>query len=296
MKQLWWWLSSVMVVSMLAACGQQESASLADSASPAPASAKMAADRVLGGAAQSMTELSEPATAQPNAELKKYVALRHHLNVEVPAETMQASFEAAVQHCEALRCQILNASIQRATDYSPPYAQLSARIPPRNVAIFMAGLAKSGDIVQHGREAEDKTNQVVDTDARIKNLSDLRDRLRLMLTNKQAQFKDIIEVERELANTQSQLDSLASMRKLLALETELVAVNIDFSAKQGITQQGFFAPVALALADAGRVMMASLATLISFIASAIPWLLIGIPLLLLVRAGWLALRKKWSSR
>lgn len=296
MKQRWWILYSVIVVSMLAACGQQESASVADSASPAPASAKMAAERVLGGAAQSMTELSEPVAAQSGLDVKKYVALRHHLNVEVPAATMQASFEAAVQHCEALRCQILNASIQRATDYSPPYANLSARIPPRNVAIFMAGLAKSGEIVQHGREAEDKTNQVVDTEARIKNLTELRDRLRLMLNDKAAQFNDIIEVERELANTQSQLDSLASIRKLLALETELVAVNIDFTAKQGITEQGFFAPVAQALRDAGRVMMESLATLISFIASAIPWLLVGIPLLLLLRVCWLAVRKKLLNR
>ena len=68
-------------------------------------------------------------------------------------------------------------------------------------------------MIQHGRDIEDKTNQVVDTDARIKNLTSLRDRLRSMLDDKTAKFKDIIEVERELANTQSELDGLNSMRK-----------------------------------------------------------------------------------
>jgi hypothetical protein len=132
----------------------------------------------------------------------------------------------------------------------------------------------------------------VDTDARIKNLTELRDRLRTMLTDKSAKFKDIIDVERELANTQSQLDSMLSMRKILSQETDLVAVNIDFTASQGITEQGFFAPVARALKDAGRVMMESFGAVITFVMSAIPWLLIGIPILWLLRRYWTKIKTK----
>jgi hypothetical protein len=54
------------------------------------------------------------------------------------------------------------------------------------------------------------------------------------------------------------------MRKILSLETDLVAVNIDFTAKQGITEQGFFAPVLSAFKNAGRVMMESFAGVITF--------------------------------
>ena len=147
--------------------------------------------------------------------------------------------------------------------------------------------------MQHGRDSEDKTNQVVDADARIKNLTELRDRLRVMLTDKSAKFKDLIEVETQLANTQSELDSFTSMRKVLSLETDLVAVNIDFTAAQGITEQGFFAPVARALKDAGHVMMESFGSVITFVMSAIPWLLIGIPLILLVRKFWQKLKAKF---
>ncbi|OYY99235.1 MAG: hypothetical protein B7Y32_06275, partial [Methylophilales bacterium 16-45-7] len=166
------------------------------------------------------------------------------------------------------------------------------RLPPRNVEVFLSGLAKSGEITQHARDAEDKTNQVMDADARIKNLTELRDRLRQMLSDKSAKFKDIIDVERELANTQSQLDSIVSIRKMLSLETDLVSVNINFSARQWITEQGFFSPVARAIKDAGRVMMESFAALITFIMSALPWLIIGIPLLMLINALW----KKFKSK
>ena len=277
---------------LLVACGQQQSASAPEMArAPAPM-AKMAADAMLGGAEQSLTEYSEPNTTQA----KKYIALRHHLNVELSATALQAGFEAAVKHCEALQCQILSANFNKETPYNPPSASLSARVPPRNVAVFLTGLAKSGDITQHGREAEDKTNQVVDADARIKNLTELRDRLRLMLNDKSAKFKDIIDVERELANTQSQLDSIVSVRKILSLETDLVAVNVDFSAKQGITEQGFFSPVARALKDAGRVMMESLAAVITFVMTALPWLLIGIPGLIIIGKVWKKLKAKWQAK
>ena len=286
------------IILAISACGKQGAPQYAPAAE-APAvtaapMAKMAADSAagnVGGAEQSLTEISEP-TAN-NSEPRKYIALRHHLQIETPAEQMQAAFDAAVAHCEALSCQMLSANYNKETPYSPPSASLSVRVPPRNVAIFLDGLAKSGEVMQHGRDSEDKTNQVVDADARIKNLTELRDRLRVMLTDKSAKFKDLIEVETQLANTQSELDSFTSMRKALSLETDLVAVNIDFTATQGITEQGFFAPVARALKSAGHVMMESFGSVITFVMSAIPWLLIGIPLILLVRKFWQKLKAKF---
>jgi hypothetical protein len=292
---------------LIAACGQQSDSSAPEAASsmaPAPmvpqarGMVKMSADIEQSGAEQSLTELSEPRLSESvngsgSSALKKYIALRHHLQIETSSEQMQASFDAALKHCEVLSCELLSANYNKETPYNPPSASLSARVPPRNVEIFLTGLAKNGEVLQHGRDSEDKTNQVVDTDARIKNLTELRDRLRLMLTDRSAKFKDIIEVERELSNTQSQLDAMLSMRKILSQETDLVAVNINFSAAQGITEQGFFAPVARALKDAGRVMMESFASVINFVMSAIPWLLIGIPVLWLMRKYWVSIKTKF---
>ena len=296
MKQFLWCL---LVAIFISGCGERAasdySAAPAPSQvhsgqAPAPARAKMAAESdAIGGAEQSLTEISEPA----NNAVKKYIALRHHLQIESPADKMQAAFDAAVKHCEALNCQLLSANFNKETPYNPPSASLSVRIPPRNVEIFLSGLAKNGDVMQHGRDSEDKTNQVLDADARIKNLTELRDRLRSMLTDKSAKFKDLIEVETQLANTQSELDSFTSIRKALALETDLVAVNIDFTASQGITEQGFFAPVARALKNASSVMMESFGAVITFVMSAIPWLLIGIPVLWLIRKYWVKIKTKF---
>lgn len=293
---------------LLVACGQQPNDSAAETASniarapaPEPMAAKMASDGI-GGAEQSLTEISEPDAApvgdtknNPGNDptLRKYIALRHNLTVEASAATMQASFDATLKYCEALNCQILSANFNKETPYNPPSASLSVRVPPRNVDVFLNGLAKHGEVIQHGRNAEDKTNQVVDADARIKNLTELRDRYRVMLTEKKAEFKDLVEIEKALSAAQAELDSIISYRKILSLETDLVAVDIQFTAAQGITEQGLFSPVARALKNASTVMMESFGGVITFVMSAIPWLLIGVPLLWLIRRYWVKIKAKF---
>ena len=270
----------VLLLTVVTACSQQNSDLVVSNVpTPSPQTAKIAAEstqeHIFNGAELSITEISEPA----DKIAKKYIALRHHLQIETSSRKMQASFDAATKHCQALDCQLLSANFNRETPYSSPSANLSFRVPPRNIAIFLNGLAKNNEVMQHGQTSEDKTSQVVDADARITNLTNLRDRLRLMLSDNTAKFKDIIEVERELANSQSQLDSFTSTRKLLSLEIDFVAVNIYFVAMQGISEQGFFAPIKQALKNAGAVMMQSFGAVITFVMFVIPWLLIVLPLI-----------------
>ena len=294
-------LLSLFVVFCLVACGERPASNnyAADTESVPTVAApstplnntKMAAESdVIGGAEQSLTEISEPT----KNTAKKYIALRHQLQIESPADKMQAVFDAAINHCKALNCQLESANYNKQTTYNPPSASISVRVPPRNVAIFLTGLAKNGDVIQHGRESEDKTIQVIDADARIKNLTELRDRLRIMMKDNTAKIKDLIEIEVQLANTQGELDSIKSIREALSFETDLVAVNINFTASQGITEQGTFAPVARAFKDAGSVLMESFGSVITFVFVAIPWLLIGIPVLWLIRRYWVKIKAKFK--
>jgi len=298
----WSKLFLIAAVSILVACGQHNdratesmpAASVAMKSAPAPDMARAKMADSTGGGEESLTEVSEPNAA--NSTVKRYIALRHALTVETEAEKMQAAFDATVAHCELLKCQILSANYNRETPYSPPSASLSVRVPPRSVEIFLSGLAKNAEVLQHRQENEDKTDAVIDAEARIKNLTEFRDSLRAMLTDKSAKFKDLIEVQRELVDTQSQLDTIQGVRKVLAQETELVSVNIDFTAKQGITEQGFFSPVAHALKEAGHVMMESLAAAITFFVTILPWLLFGIPMLILARKFWTKIKARWQSK
>lgn len=290
----------------ITACGKHDNVSSPAAEAPMPVNmvAPKMATREIAQAdtsevQDSLTEASEPLAN--NSPVKKYIALRHSLTVETKAEAMQATFDATLKQCEALNCQVLNASFNREThyqfgqeiQYTPPNASISLRIPPRSIAIFLTDLAKSSEILQHGQNVEDKTNQVIDAEARIKNLTEFRNNLRTMLSDKSAKFKDLIEVQRELVNTQSELDSIQGVRKVLALETEMVVVDINFTAAQGITETGFFAPVAQAIKNAGHVLMESIAHVITFIMAMLPWMLLAIPALVLARKLWMKIKGKY---
>lgn len=282
---------------VLASCGQHNEPAAEMMSAPIEASAPAPMGKMVagaGGGEESLTEVREPTNA--DAAVKRYIALRHTLTVETAADKMQAAFDATVANCQQLNCQILSANFNREMPYNPPSASLSVRMPPRSVEIFLSGLAKNSEITQHHRDSEDKTDAVIDAEARIKNLTEFRDSLRVMLTDKSAKFKDIIEVQRELVDTQSQLDTIQGVRKVLAQETELVAVTINFTAKQGIAEQGFFSPVSQALKDAGHVLMASIASVITFFVMVLPWLLFGIPMIILIRKVWSKIKSNRQAK
>jgi hypothetical protein len=131
--------------------------------------------------------------------------------------------------------------------------------------------------VEHTTQSADRTAEVVDTEAKLKNLTEFRDRLRVMLAKFPANIKDLVEVERELANVQSEIDSFSMTRKALANETEKVAIQITFRSKPSMTRTGVFAPIASACDESGSVFSESLGSLITFIFAVIPWLVLIIP-------------------
>ncbi|MDB5801854.1 MAG: hypothetical protein JWL63_2793 [Rhodocyclales bacterium] len=239
-------------------------------------------------AAASMAEHSAAAGAKKVSDKKvqRHIALRHQLVIETRNAALQSIFEEAVRRCEQLGCEVPSAGQRKGNEYEPPSASLTARIPPAALDAFLAGFGQDAEVVQHSRQSEDKTNAVIDTEARLRNLNDLRERLRTMLASHPGKIADVLEIQRELTQTQAELDSLNGIRKALADETEKIALSIDFRGRASMRERGFLRPVASAWNHAGETLMSSLASLITFIAAVLPWLVILVP-------GFVALRKLW---
>lgn len=136
---------------------------------------------------------------------------------------------------------------------------------------------------------------MIDVDAKIKNLIELRDRLRQLLASPGGSLKDAVEVERELSRVQSELDSFQMKRKVLANETEKTAVEITFRSRKSVAKTGTFSPIPAALRDAGGVLAYSIAVAITFVVAVIPWLIIFIPTFWLLIKGIRRLRRKRTT-
>lgn len=235
---------------------------------------------------------TEPGTDGAQASVRRYLAIRHDLQIETAPEGVADAWRQAEAACAAMGCEVLSSSLSGEDDPQRATAQLDARVPPDQVDAFLARVAQSGRVGRHSKTAEDKTGQVLDTEARIKNMSEFRDNLRRLMATPGATVKDLIEVERELVRVQSDLDSLASQRKALAQQTERVRVSLQFMARPSVLERGMWSPVKGAVLGAGHMLGHSVAGLITFLVAVLPWLLV----LLAAGAGVRALWRRRKAR
>ncbi len=205
--------------------------------------------------------------------MRRYVAVSHNLTVEASEDGLENSWESIRALCAKLDCELLESSVQKKTTDAPGSASIKLRIAPADLEKLFDKLGKSATIVQHSTESEDKTAAVIDTEAGMQNQTGYRDSLRTMLAKPSATFKDVLEVQRELVKVQSELDALATKRKVLAAETEKVLVQISFRQKQTFASRSFLSPISNALGNAGITLGESLAALITIIMVLVPWLL-----------------------
>jgi hypothetical protein len=232
------------------------------------------------------------ANTASTAPVRRYLELRHELQIQTATDGVEAAWRSANEACAAADCEVLAASLQRDDERRPARATLAARVPPQHLDAFLARLGELGTIGRHDKTTEDRTEEVVDTEARIANMATFRDHLRTLMASPGAKLKDLIEVERELVRVQSELDSLAARRKALANQTDKVHVSLSFVARATVLEAGMWSPVHEALLGAGHTLSYSVSMLISLVVALAPWALLLAAVGLGMRVAW----RRWKRR
>lgn len=275
----------------LAGCSERAGFKAAPAEAPAAESgaavAPAPAGRMMAGAPAQQAEPAADAQA-PQGE-GRHIAYTHRYAIEAERAKLRAVVDAHIARCKQLDCVVINQSFEEENDNAAPRAVLMVRVARKDTAKFTEAL-KSGDgrVLRQSTQAEDKTLQVVDIEARIANLTQLRDRLRKLMADPKAGIKEAVEIERQLAQTQGELDSLQAQRRFLAQQTERELFEIGYQARRSAVEQSMLAPVKDALLGFGGVAMHSLAALIQFVAASLVWIA-------LLAVLWLVIRR-WRRR
>jgi hypothetical protein len=183
------------------------------------------------------------------------VAVRHDPRRRHRCRTRsRRRWKAAEAACPRGRLRAAGFHVARDDERAPAPPSSTPACRRRRSTPFLERLGGLGAIGRHATAAEDKTAEVVDVEARLKNMAEFRDNLRKLMATPGARLKDLIEVERELTRVQSELDSLATRRKVLANETEKVRVTVAFSARPAVLEAGMWLPVKSAVLRAGHVL------------------------------------------
>lgn len=206
----------------------------------------------------------------------RFVAIRHKLEIIAPGSVLPKSLDAVVAFCSSIQCEVLSSNISGTAADAMPSGSVSMRVAPQDLSKLLDFAAKQGKVSQHSTETEDKTAAVIDVEAKLKNQTEFRDSLRKMLVKPGVSVADLLQIQEKLAEAQAELDSEATQRKILANETEKVAVEIAFRSEVHSTR-GAFAAVGDAFGEFGSVLADSLAALITAVAAIIPWLIVIVP-------------------
>ena len=103
---------------------------------------------------------------------------------------------------------------------------IKARVPPQALDTALGEISELGKVTHRSVSARDVTETMIDLDARISNLTALRDRLQGLL-QRAGKISEVIEIEKELVRVQTQLDSLEGQRRSLAGRVDYSMLDIE---------------------------------------------------------------------
>jgi hypothetical protein len=217
------------------------------------------------------------------------LATTRHVEMEVAAGAIASLFNATQAACDAdtaSQCVVLQSGLSNGQHNTG--ANLVLRAAPAGIARVMATLRVNGGLVSESAESQDLAAPIVDTERQLAMAREYRDSLLALRAKGSTDIKTMMSVNEELAKVQSTLESATGERAHLQqrIATETLTVSI---AATGDSEREALAPMGRSLRRFGADVGQAAASAITFVAYAIPWALVLLPL------AWLA-RRLWRQR
>lgn len=160
-------------------------------------------------------------------------------NLSLEVSDVSASVDKAAAIAEQFR-----GYVEQKSDSGESSASARLKIPGASFNDAVKAVQALGEVTYSRVVGEDVTEQYVDVQARLKNKTELRDRLRQLL-QKATDIKDMISIEGELTRIQTEIDTMEGKLKLLKGQVDYATVDVSFQRKKilgplGLVFHGLF--------------------------------------------------------
>jgi hypothetical protein len=238
-----------------------------------------------------VTEAKEMAPARGN-DRRATLATTRHVELQVAPDAVAPLFTSLQAACvadAAGACVVMSSNLDTG-DYAT--AQLTLRATPAGIARLLARLHSDHGFVGESTSSEDLAAPIVDTDRQIAMAREYRDSLLALRAKGGNDIKALMSVNEELARVQSQLESATGERAHLQqrIDTETLTIAITSTGERATHA---WRSISQALHEFGTHLADAAASAITFIAYAIPWTVVLLPLAWLLRWLW---RRRRSAR
>jgi len=280
----------------VAGCGRSKSEMAAGESAPSFAEPQVAADMAApspaaeGAAREASGSAGQPAPVRPSA-LLPMMAYEYLYRLEAPVKRLPELLEKHEKACVDAGptvCQVVGAEITSEGQDSAR-GRLVVRAAPDWLKRFRATLkadteAAGGRVANANVQAEDLTRAIVDTEANLRAKKSLRDRLEALLASRPGKLQELLEVERELARVQGEIDATESELAVMRTRVATSKLTIDYVSEGVIAPDSAVRPLTEAVNDVAGYFFGGLALIVILLAVLAPFALVFGPL------GWLLLR------
>lgn len=241
----------------------------------------MAADEapgegVMEAAAEVPGEPGPPTPVAVSPASAGQIAYTYGYGFRIGADEIAALQERHVALCEKMApaCRIIRTSQAKSDSYDA-YGEVRMEVAAERAGSFKDALVApaeelGGALVSSVREGEDLSEQIIDTEARLKSRLVLRDKLTDILRNTRGSVAELVAAEAEVAKVNEQIDATRTRLESYRGRIRYSDVKIEYEPAFGETQMGFVRPVATALGAVGTTLGMSLAAIIYTLTALVP--------------------------
>lgn len=224
------------------------------------------------------------------------LAYEHVVSIELDGQVLPTRLREIETACavgKPVECTVLEVTLHGQDDVFS--GTIRMRIAPQGVDSTIESASHGGKLTSRSTRAEDLAQPIADTQRKLALMTTHRDRLAEFMQSKDIKVEQLIAVSKELATVQTEIDSLGTEQAQLRrrIDTDLLTITLSPPRSAYLAQQS---PIRDSLRFFGGNFREAVGQVINFIAVLLPWLVILLPGLFLLRAFWSWIGRKLARR
>ncbi|NJR21302.1 MAG: DUF4349 domain-containing protein [Richelia sp. CSU_2_1] len=187
-----------------------------------------------GGANSDVAAASKTTAAEPQASRPQLIK-KAELNLVV--KSIDATTKSVTDIVEKRQGDILGFQNQKPPDSSiRQTATMEIRVPQEKLDATLEALAKLGTVQNRGLTAEDVTSQLVDNEARLKNLRKSEEMV-LKIMERSGSVGDVLKASQELSKIRESIERIEAQLKSLRSQVAYSTINLTLEAAVSAQQE-----------------------------------------------------------
>lgn len=280
------WVIGLLSLTALVSCSSAptgiSSSDEATQNSAAPTTAESGAAEAIAG---------DRSTPIPTNDFQSSTKLIKHATLQLEVENVDEAIAAVSDLLAQYQGDLLQLSGLDSQESTQRQMSLQLRVPQANLEPALNTLKDLGDATNQSISAEDVSTQLVDLQARVRNLRKSEESL-LEIMERSGSIADVLEVSRELSTVRESIERNEAQLKALQNRVAYSTIALTLIEPQVPGQDN--SPIGETLGETWQTASAAMQTLSVSLLQLLLWLLAFSPYIgILVLSGWLG-RRYWQ--